>query len=86
MEVVYYLLLQDRLAEALEFFEEVNVENLATRLQYDYFAAYLSLSQAEPEQAREIAAKHQQHPVDRWRKAFASVLTQVAVQRLGVER
>lgn len=78
MAVVYYLLLQDRVAEALGMFAQVNPANLATRLQYDYFAAYLAMSQQQPEQAAAIAANYAAYPVDRWREAFAAVAAQVA--------
>ncbi|HPM83067.1 MAG TPA: hypothetical protein PLF81_20325, partial [Candidatus Anammoximicrobium sp.] len=78
MAVVYYLLLQDRVQEASEFFARVNPANLATRLQHDYFAAYLAMSLEKPEQAKAIAAKYAEYPVDRWREAFAAVTAQVA--------
>ena len=76
MSVVYYLLLQDRVDEALHFFGRVNVEQLATRLQYDYFAAYLDFYKSEPKSARQIAAKYADYPVDRWQKAFANIVNQ----------
>jgi len=78
MAVVYYLLLQDRVQEAADLFARVNPANLATRLQHDYFAAYLAMSREKPEQAKTIAAKYADYPVDRWREAFAAVTAQVA--------
>jgi hypothetical protein len=69
-----YLLLQDRVEEALATFKTVNPEKVATRLQYDYCAAYLALFGDEPGRARAIAARYADHPVDRWRNAFASVV------------
>ncbi len=78
MAVVYYLLLQDRVSEAADLFARVNPANLATRLQHDYFAAYLAMSQEQPDQARAVAAKYADYPVDRWREAFAAVTAQVA--------
>ena len=42
MGVTYYMFLQDRVAEGLEFFERVDPGALDTRLQYDYFTAYSS--------------------------------------------
>jgi len=77
MAVVYYLLLQDRVEEALDFFGRVNAAKLATRLQYDYFAAYLDFYSDEPKQARAIANKYADHPVDRWRDAFAAIAAQL---------
>ncbi|HKD37081.1 MAG TPA: hypothetical protein VKB78_09780, partial [Pirellulales bacterium] len=77
MSVVYYLLLQDRVGEALDFFGRVDADQLATRLQYDYFDAYLDFYKSEPKQARQIAAKYAEYPVDRWRNAFANIVNQV---------
>ncbi len=76
MTVVYYLLLQDRVEPALEMFSGVNPDNLATRLQYDYFAAYLDFYRSQPDAARQIAAKYSKYPVDTWREAFANVVAQ----------
>jgi hypothetical protein len=76
MAVTYYLLLQDRVDEALDFFARVNVDRLATRLQYDYFAAYLDFCKSEPKQARQIAARYLDYPVDRWQAAFANIVNQ----------
>jgi hypothetical protein len=74
LAVVYYLLLQDRIGEAQAAFGRVNPEKVATKLQYDYCAAYLALFDEDPVKARSIAAKHLAHPVDRWRNAFAAVV------------
>ncbi len=77
MAVVYYLLLQDRVEEALDFFGRVNADKLATRLQHDYFTAYLDFYSDEPKQARAIADKYADHAVDRWRDAFAAIAAQL---------
>jgi hypothetical protein len=77
MAVVYYLLLQDRIDEALATFAEVSPDRLATRLQYDYCAAYLDLFGDEPQKARAIADRYAKHPVDRWRNAFAAIVNQI---------
>ena len=55
MAVTYYMLLQDRIEEALEFFQRVNPDRLATRLQYDYFTAYLDFYTDDPRLAGPIA-------------------------------
>lgn len=73
LATTYYLLLQDRVAEALGFFERVNAADLQTRLQYDYFAAYLNLCRADVAAAREITKHYATHPVDRWRNAFVTI-------------
>jgi hypothetical protein len=43
-------------------------------LQYDYFAAYLDFYTVQPKLARKIAERYADHPVDRWRNAFASAV------------
>lgn len=83
MAVVYYLLLQDRVAEALEFFESINPEQLASRIQYDYMAAYLDFFSPDVQRAEEIASRYANYPVDRWRQAFAAILQQIQEIRGG---
>jgi uncharacterized protein (UPF0332 family) len=77
MSVTYYLLLQDRVEEALAAFGRVNAERLATRLQHDYFTAYLAFYRAQPEPAKAIVDKYAAYPVDRWRDAFAAIAAQL---------
>lgn len=77
LAVTYYLLLQDRIEEALAFFAGVNADKIATRLQYDYCAAYLDLFSDEPLKARAIASRYVSHPVDRWRNAFVALAHQL---------
>jgi hypothetical protein len=74
---VYYLLLQDRVEQATTAFEQVHVDKIATRMQYDYCAAYLDLFNDEPQRAKAIAAKYANYPVDRWRNTFAAMLGQL---------
>ena len=77
MAVTYYMLLQDRVEEALAFFARVNPDKLPTRLQYDYFTAYLDFYTEDPQLAGPIAAKYADYGVDRWRKAFAAIAAQL---------
>ncbi len=74
--VVYYLLLQDRVEEALETFATVKPDNTATRLQYNYLCAYLAFYREKPEEAKAIAAGYRDYPVDRWRKLFLDIIAQ----------
>ena len=78
LAITYYLLLQDRVEEAIALFDDVNAADLETSLQYDYFAAYLSLYRADVDTARQIAARYVKHPVDRWRTAFVSIDRQIS--------
>ncbi|MEE8451994.1 MAG: hypothetical protein V3R99_08775 [Thermoguttaceae bacterium] len=77
MGLTYYMLLQDRIEEAIGFFGRVDAGNLATRLQHDYFTAYLDFYSEEPKLAGKIAARYADHPVDRWRNAFAQITAQL---------
>src|SRR5207244_3420505 len=52
-------------------------DQVATRLQYDYCRAYLDFFSDEPERARAVAAPYANHPVDRWRNAFAALVNQL---------
>ncbi len=76
MTVTYYLLLQDRVEEAVTFFGRVDAGQLATQLQYDYFNAYLDFYKSEPKLARQIAARYADYPIESWQKAFANILNQ----------
>ncbi|MBN2582419.1 MAG: hypothetical protein JXL80_05075, partial [Planctomycetes bacterium] len=77
MSVTYYLLLQDRVEDALAFLGRVNAEKLATRLQYDYLRTYADFFTLDHKVARGIAKKYEDYPVDRWRKLFQAVLAQL---------
>lgn len=77
MAVTYYLLLQDRIEEALAQFAQVNRENLETQLQYDYCAAYLAFYTEELQTARDVVARYEEYPVDRWRRRFVAVKQQL---------
>jgi len=77
MAVVYYLLLQDRIAKALDFFGQVDPERLATRLQYDYFDVFLSLYLEDVPAARDVVTRYTDYPEQRWREAFVAVERQL---------
>jgi hypothetical protein len=78
MAVSYYMLLQDRVTDAVRYFERVPPGQLETAVQYDYFQAYLALYHEAPEQAGAIAARYADYPVPRWRTLFAQVRAQAA--------
>ena len=77
LTVTYYLLLQDRIEEALATFAQVNVDKVSTKMQYDYCAAYLDFFTDDHQKARRIAVKYTDHPVDRWRETFAAIGAQL---------
>jgi hypothetical protein len=77
LAVTYYMLLQDRVEEALQHFAKVRRDEVQEQVQYDYLAAYLSFFTAEPQQARGIAERYRDYPVAHWQKRFATVLAQL---------
>ncbi|MBL4844513.1 MAG: hypothetical protein JKY65_03215 [Planctomycetes bacterium] len=77
LALVYYLLVQDRIGEALEEFQRVPRDATRCQLQHDYLGAYLAVSRGEPAGARALAEPYQEHPVRRWRDRFRSVLAMV---------
>ncbi len=77
LATVYYLLLQDRFAEAIDHFQQIDRSAVQTQLQYDYCAAYVEMTLGKTAAARAIANQYENHPVDRWREAFALVRTQL---------
>ncbi len=76
MAVTCYLLLQDRVREALDQFAMVDPSRLQTRLQYDYLAAYLDFYTGKVDDARRIASRYRDFPVLRWRNRFCEILAQ----------
>ncbi|MEZ5978028.1 MAG: hypothetical protein R3F34_07415 [Planctomycetota bacterium] len=77
MEATYYLLLQDRVADALDQFARIDPQRIETRLQYDYLAAYLDFYTDDHARARGIAERYLDHPVERWRELFREVVAQL---------
>ncbi|MSU34164.1 MAG: hypothetical protein EXS36_03450 [Pedosphaera sp.] len=77
LSVTYYLFLQDRVEEALTRFKSIPADAVPMRLQYDYLRCYAALYEEKLAEARGIAARYTDHPVDRWRAKFADVTAQL---------
>lgn len=75
LTVTYYMLLQDRIEDALMAHQKVVPAELSTQIQYDYLTAYLSFFTAETERARGLAENYRDHPVEHWRDRFREVLS-----------
>lgn len=74
LAVAYYMTLQDRIEEALEWFAKVDRAAVPEQIQYDYLAAYLAFYRGDLDGARAIATARAKESVDRWRARFALVL------------
>jgi hypothetical protein len=73
LAATYYLLLQDRVGDAVSVLGRVVPDSVTTHLQFDYLTAYMALYRGDLPTAREMVGKHEGHPVDRWRKVFEAV-------------
>ena len=73
MAVTYYLLLQDRVDEALGFFGRVNPDGCRRGCSTTTSRRTCDSSRRNPQQARAIVQRYADYPVDRWRDAFAAV-------------
>jgi hypothetical protein len=75
--LTYYLLIQNRIADAIDQFQKVGRDNLSEQLQYDYLDAYLAMHQEQYDRAEQLARRHADHPVPRWSQRFGQVLSQL---------
>jgi hypothetical protein len=81
LQLCYYMLLQNRIAEALQWFARVDVEPLSIRLQYDYFDAYLEFYRGDHSRAHQIASRYVDFPVPRWAELYARVRQEVELHQ-----
>ena len=77
LAVAYYMTLQDRVTEAMDWFGRVNRKTVPEQLQCDYLDAYLAFYKGDIETARTLAKRHADEGVDRWRDRFAQMLGQI---------
>jgi hypothetical protein len=77
LTITGFLLLQDRVEEALATFKQIKANSLPASLQYDYFRCYTAMYEADLASARGVANQYVDHPVERWRTLFRDVITQL---------
>ncbi len=77
LAVAYYLTLQDRIEEALDWFGRVDRHAVPEQLQCDYLEAYLAFYRGDVDGARRLAKAHADEAVPRWRNLFTQVLNQL---------
>lgn len=84
MAIAYYMLLQDRISEAIEQFKMIQTEQIKQSISYKYFNCWILFSKGHPEKAVEIANDYLQYPVKRWRLLFKDVVNQYNEIQTGV--
>lgn len=78
LAIVYYMLTQERIAEAATWFAQINRDQVAEQMPYDYASAWLALVQMDVAKARELAARYAESPLPRWQQRFAAIRQVVA--------
>ncbi|MBP7275878.1 MAG: hypothetical protein KBA51_06725, partial [Kiritimatiellae bacterium] len=84
LAVAYYMTLQDRVEEAMDWFGRVPREEIGEKLQYDYLDAYLAFYRGDVARALTIAKARENEGVNRWRDRFALVRSQAEEIERGV--
>jgi len=79
----YYLLLQERIEEALIMFSRISktaLDDGEAAIQRDYLSAYLDIYTGGPnfKLAREISEKYLEYPIISWRNLFVNLSNQLA--------
>ena len=84
LNLTYYLLLQDRVSEAMDTFKRFDPKQLENdtklRIQYDYMTAYLDFFNGfdtQFKEARRISKLYEEYPVLSWRVLFTEILDQL---------
>ena len=81
LQLTYYLILQDRMDEALEMYKKIKPEevndnnNKSYKIQYDYINAYLDFCFGYPDFtiSKSICNKYKDFPLIHWREKFEEI-------------
>jgi len=78
----YYLLLQERIEDALNVYNRISKAALEgeAQIQRDYLSAYLDIYTGGPnfKLAREISERYVEYPIISWRNLFVNLSNQLA--------
>ncbi|MBL8888509.1 MAG: hypothetical protein JNL67_00925 [Planctomycetaceae bacterium] len=78
LAIVYYLLTQERIGEALTWYGQIDRTQVAEKMPYDYAMAWLALVQMDLVKAREVASRYSDFPLPLWQQRFAAINQVVA--------
>ncbi|GAB5403646.1 MAG: hypothetical protein Aurels2KO_18770 [Aureliella sp.] len=77
LQLCYYMLLQNRIGEAIRWFDSVDRQVAGAPLQTAYFDAYLEFYRGDYDRAQKIAEEYVDYPVIRWRDMFKAIVEHV---------
>ena len=85
LALVYYLLLQDRLTEAIAELAKARDEELHEKVQAAYLRAWIALRTLDLDRALALVQPHLQNPVPRWKARFEALAQAVREARGAAE-
>lgn len=77
LAATYYLLLQNRITEAMDRFRRVQQVDDSLQMQRDYMEAYLAIYNKDTERALGIASKYKDYPHTRWNNLFSKIISEI---------
>jgi len=77
LAIACYLLIQDRVSQAIHFFYTIDKKDVESKIQYDYIHAYILMYQEKITEVETVIAPYLNYPVLRWQKRFMAVLSQL---------
>ncbi|MGV3482777.1 MAG: hypothetical protein ACO1RT_00010 [Planctomycetaceae bacterium] len=75
LSLIHYMVVQNRIEDAIALFAKLDGADLETKLQYDYLAGYLALHRGDYATAQRLSTSYADHPVPRWRDRFRAMAT-----------
>lgn len=81
--VIYYLLLQNRIAEAKSWMSKVKAAKLSSQLQWAYLRAYMDFYNPRPALALTLSRLYLKFPLLRWQRRFRSILKEFTAWKGG---
>ena len=91
LQLSYYLIIQDRLDEALDIFNrikkeeiQINNNNKSYRIQYDYIYAYLDFTFGYPDFkiAKSLCNYYKDFPIIHWKKKFQEIEEELLIYEM----
>ncbi len=77
LALTYFLLLQQRIEEAINHLQQVDRASTGMPMAYDYLVAYSNLYQGRYDEANRLAGSYTDFPTEFWRTRFDEVRSQV---------
>jgi len=77
MAITCYLFTQDRITQAIHFFNRIQRKDIDEKIQYDYIHAYVLMYQGKTSEAENVIRPYLDYPVVKWQNKFSSISSQI---------